>query len=501
MTTYLGIDTSTTATKALIIDADGVALGVGKAEYGYETPRPGWSEQDPDLWWSGTVTAIREATAISGVDPSSVDAIGLTGQMHGLVALDANDCPVRPAILWNDQRTAGQCDEIRRRVGRDRLIEVTGNDALTGFTAPKILWIRDEEPERYARISTVLLPKDYVRLRLTNEHAVDRAGGSGTLLFNLERRDWSDEIIESLDLSRDWFPRTFEGTDITGYVTEEAASLTGLRPGIPVVGGAGDQAANGVGTGAVEPGMVAVSLGTSGVVFAATDRPVIDSDARLHSFCHAVPGMWHQMGVMLSAAGSLRWFRDTIAPEASYEDLSVGAERVAPGSDGLLFLPYLTGERTPHPDPDARGAFVGLTVRHTRAHLARAVMEGVAFGLRDSLEIIREQSDVREIRVAGGGAGSAVWLQILADVFDAEVRTVDVPESAAYGAALLAAVGAGAYPSVREAVASTVRTGDRYQPGPVAARYEDAYGTYRNLYPALRDISHRLGSIERASIE
>jgi xylulokinase len=501
MTTYLGIDTSTTATKALIIGADGVALGVGKAEYGYETPRPGWSEQDPDLWWDGTVTAIREATAISGVDPSSVDAIGLTGQMHGLVALDANDRPVRPAILWNDQRTAAQCDEIRRRVGRDRLIEVTGNDALTGFTAPKILWIRDEEPESYARISTVLLPKDYVRLRLTNEHAVDRAGGSGTLLFNLEQRDWSDEIIESLDLSRDWFPRTFEGTDITGYLTEEAASLTGLRPGIPVVGGAGDQAANGVGTGAVEPGMVAVSLGTSGVVFAATDRPVIDADARLHSFCHAVPGMWHQMGVMLSAAGSLRWFRDTIAPDASYEDLSVGAEGVAPGSDGLLFLPYLTGERTPHPDPDARGAFVGLTVRHTRAHLARAVMEGVAFGLRDSLEIIREQSDVREIRVAGGGAGSAVWLQILADVFGAEVRTVDVPESSAYGAALLAAVGAGAYPSVGEAVASTVRTGDRYQPGPVAARYEDAYGAYGTLYPALRDISHRLGSIERASIE
>ncbi len=501
MTTDLGIDTATTATKALLVGADGTAFGAGKAEYGYDTPRPGWSEQDPDLWWNGTVTAIREAIVISGVEPSSVGAVGLTGQMHGLVALDAKDRPVRPAILWNDQRTAAQCEEIRRRVGSDRLIEVTGNDALTGFTAPKILWMRDEEPENYARISTVLLPKDYVRFRLTGEHAVDRAGGSGTLLFDLEQRDWSDEIIESLDLPRDWFPQTFEGTDITGYLTDEAASITGLRPGIPVVGGAGDQAANGVGTGAVEPGMVAVSLGTSGVVFAATDRPVIDPDARLHSFCHAVPGMWHQMGVMLSAAGSFRWFRDTVAPNVSFADLSLEAGDVAPGSDGLLFLPYLTGERTPQPDPEARGAFVGLTVRHTRAHLARAVMEGVGFGLRDSLEIIRERSDVREIRVAGGGATSSVWLQILADIFGEPIRTVDVPESAAYGAALLAAVGAGAYATVGEAVAATIRTGDRHQPGPAAARYDDVYASYRNLYPALRDISHQLGSLERARIE
>jgi xylulokinase len=500
MTSYLGIDTSTTATKALIIDTDGAALGVGKAEYGYDTPRPGWSEQDPDLWWNGTVTAIREAVALSGVDPASVAAVGITGQMHGLVALDESDRPVRPSILWNDQRTASQCDEIRRRVGRDRLIEITGNDALTGFTAPKILWMRDEEPENYSRISVVLLPKDYVRLRLTGEHAVDRAGASGTLLFNLEERDWSDEVIESLDLPRGWFPQTFEGTDITGYVTEEAASLTGLRAGIPVVGGAGDQAANGVGTGAVEPGTVAVSLGTSGVIFAATDRAVIDSDARLHSFCHAVPGLWHQMGVMLSAAGSLRWFRDTVAPDISFADLSLEAGSVAPGADGLVFLPYLTGERTPHPDPEARGAFVGLTVRHTRAHLARAVMEGVAFGLRDSLEIIREQSDVGDIRVAGGGAGSTVWLQILADVFGADVRTVDVPESAAYGAALLSAVGAGAYPTVGRAVEATIRTGERYRPSPAATRYEDMYGIYRSLYPSLREISHQLSRIEEAPI-
>ncbi len=498
MTVYLGIDTSTTATKALLVDASGEVLGIGKAEYDYATPRPGWSEQDPDLWWRGTIEAIREAVAISDVDPSRIAAVGVTGQMHGLVALDASDHSIRPSILWNDQRTAAQCDEIRRRVGRDRLIAITGNDALTGFTAPKILWMREEEPENYARISTVLLPKDYVRLRLTGERAVDRAGASGTLLFNLEQRDWSDEIIESLDLPRDWFPKTFEGTDVTGYLTDEAASLTGLRPGTPVVGGAGDQAANGVGTGAVEAGTVAVSLGTSGVVFAATDRPAIDPDARLHSFCHAVPGLWHQMGVMLSAAGSLRWFRDTIAPDISFAELSLEAGGVAPGSDGLVFLPYLTGERTPHPDPEARGAFVGLTVRHTRAHLARAVMEGVAFGLRDSLEIIREQSTVREIRVAGGGAASRVWLQILADVFGAEVRSVDVPESAAFGTALLAAVAVGAYPTVGDAVAATIRTGAQYQPGPSASRYEEMYEIYRSLYPALRDISHRLGNLERA---
>lgn len=499
MTTYLGIDTSTTATKAVLVGGDGAVLGVGKDEYGYDTPRPGWSEQDPDLWWNGTIAAIREAVTLSGIDPTSVAAIGITGQMHGLVALDASDRPVRPAILWNDQRTATQCDDIRSRVGRDRLIEITGNDALTGFTAPKILWIRDEEPENYARISAILLPKDYVRLRLTGEHAVDRAGASGTLLFNLAQRDWSDEILESLDLPRDWFPQTFEGTDVTGYVTEEAALLTGLRPGTPVVGGGGDQAANGVGTGAVEAGTIAVSLGTSGVVFAATDRPVVDSDARLHSFCHAVPGLWHQMGVMLSAAGSLRWFRDTIAPDTSFAELSSEAGGVNPGSDGLLFLPYLTGERTPHPDPEARGAFVGLTVRHTRAHMARAVMEGVAFGLRDSLEIVREQSAVREIRVAGGGADSLVWLQILADVFGEPIRTVDVPESAAFGAALLAAVGDGAYRTVGDAVVATIRTGERYEPGPETAHYEDAYLIYRSLYPALRDISHELGSIERTS--
>lgn len=498
VTTYLGIDTSTTATKALLIDADGNVLGIGRSEYDYATPMPGWSEQDPDLWWNGTIDAIREATRLSGVDPSTVAAVGITGQMHGLVALDANDRPIRPSILWNDQRTATQCDEIRERVGRDRLIAVTGNDALTGFTAPKILWMRDEEPENYARISTILLPKDYVRLRLTGVRAVDRAGASGTLLFDLEQRDWSDEVIESLGLQRDWFPSTFEGTDVTGHITDEAASLTGLKPGTPVIGGAGDQAANGVGTGAVEPGTVAVSLGTSGVVFAATDRPVVDADARLHSFCHAVPGLWHQMGVMLSAAGSLRWFRDTVAPDASFADLSSEAGTVAPGSDGLLFLPYLTGERTPHPDPEARGAFVGLTVRHTRAHLTRAVMEGVAFGLRDSLEIIREQSEVREIRVAGGGAASPEWLQILADVFGAEVCTVDVPESAAFGVALLAAVAAGEYPTAGDAVDATIRTGKTYLPDSDTTRYRDMHDIYRSLYPTLRDISHQLALREVA---
>lgn len=495
MNTYLGIDCSTTATKAILIDEAGAVVGVAASEYPYETPKPLWSQQDPDLWWRATVQSIRQVVSRSGVSPQAVKGIGLTGQMHGLVLLDKEGAVLRPAILWNDQRTQAQCDEIRARLGRERLIQVTGNDALTGFTAPKILWVQQEEPDIYGRIAHILLPKDYVRFKLTGAYAVDKAGGAGTLLFDLKRRDWSPEVVAALDMDPDWLPPTFEGTAVTGTLSPAAAAATGLPAGIPVVGGGGDQAANAVGTGAVVEGIVALSLGTSGVVFAATDTPAIEPAGRLHAFCHAVPGKWHFMGVMLSAAGSLRWFRDTLAPGTDFADLVATATAVNAGSDGLLFLPYLTGERTPHPDPLARGAFVGLTVRHGREHMTRAVLEGVAFGLGDSFELMRQAgiTAIRQVRVSGGGARSPLWRQILADVFDTELVTVNTAEGAAYGAALLAATGSGAFASVEEACAATIQITGTTAPGHHRAIYQELYPLYRDLYPALKPTFHALG--------
>jgi xylulokinase len=488
----LGIDTSTTATKAVVIDRDGRTVAEGVSEYGYDIPRPGWSEQAPANWWTATIAAVRSALAAAGLGGDDIAAIGLTGQMHGLVVLDRNREVIRPAILWNDQRTAAQCDDIRRRVGPRRLVEVTGNDALTGFTAPKLLWVHDEEPEHFGRIAHVLLPKDYVRLRLTDELAVDKADGAGTLLFDLATRDWSPEVLRALELDPAWFPTTHEGPSVTGQVTSAAAEATGLRAGTPVIAGGGDQAANAVGVGVVDPGTMALSLGTSGVVFAATDAPRFEPNGRVHAFCHAVPDRWHLMGVMLSAAGSLRWYRDTLAPEASFPDLSDEAATAPAGSDGLLFLPYLTGERTPHPDPEARGAFVGLTVQHERAHLTRAVLEGVAFGLRDGLDLMLAAGTPKpaQIRASGGGVRSAVWRQILADVLEAEIATIATAEGAAFGAGLLAAVGAGWFDSVQEAVAAVVEVTPAAEPGPDRERYRELHGRYQQLYPALADHFH-----------
>ncbi len=496
MTYYLGIDTSTTATKALLIDAAGSVVAVGRSEYDFETPRPLWSEQSPHLWWDATVEAIEAALRTADIDGAAVGAVGLTGQMHGLVLLDEAGEALRPAILWNDQRTQAECDEIRELIGRHRLIEITGNDALTGFTAPKILWVRNNEPELFARTKHVLLPKDYVRFRLTGEVAVDRAGGSGTMLFDLASRDWSADVVDALGIPRSVLPQTHEGPAITGTLSGMAAAATGLRPGTPVVAGGGDQAANGVGVGAVVPGIVAISIGTSGVVFAAADRPIIEPEGRLHAFCHAVPGTWHLMGVMLSAAGSYRWFRDALAPDHDYGALDAAAAAVGPGSNGLVFLPYLSGERTPHPDPTARGAFVGLTVRHELGHLARAVMEGVTFGLRDSVELMANEMDIGDVRVSGGGAASDIWLRIVADVLGRPVRVVGTAESAAHGASLLAAVGDGAFGSVREACAAAVRLGDVIEPSSDAAPYDEAYRVYRDLYPALRHPFGRLSALD-----
>jgi xylulokinase len=490
----LGIDVSTTATKTILVDGAGAVRGIGVAEYPYATPRPQWSEQDPDLWWTGTQAAIRAALADAGADAGEVAAVGLTGQMHGSVLLDAADRPVRPAILWNDQRTAAECDAIRAALGRERLIRITGNDALTGFTAPKLLWVRAHEPDAWARVTGVMLPKDFVRLRLTGERAVDKADGAGTLLFDLARRDWSAEVLAALELDSALFPPTFEGPVVTGAVTAAAAETTGLRAGTPVVGGGGDQSANAVGVGVVDPGSAALSLGTSGVVFAATDRPLYEPDGRVHAFCHAVPDRWHLMSVMLSAAGSFRWFRDALAPGVDFGDLAGEAADIAPGSDGLLFLPYLTGERSPHPDPLARGAFVGLTVGHDRRHLTRAVLEGVAFGLRDGLDLMRDAGMPLpdRLRASGGGTASPVWRQILADVLGMELVGLGTTEGAAYGAALLATPAAGLFGSVAEAVAEVVSVTPMARPGPAAARYAELHATYRELYPALAPLFPRL---------
>ena len=489
----LGIDVSTTATKAVLIDDSGVVRGVGASEYGFEVPQPLWSEQEPGLWWDGAVAAIRSVLESTGVAGEDVAAIGLTGQMHGAVLLDRAGEALRPAILWNDQRTGAECDSIRRAVGPERLIAITGNDALTGFTAPKLVWVRDNERDVWNRVAHVLLPKDYLRLRLTGDYALDKADGAGTLLFDLAARDWSPEVLEALEIDPAWLPPTFEGPTVTGSITAPAAAATGLRAGTPVVAGGGDQAANAVGVGAVTEGTVALSLGTSGVLFATTNRPLFEPAGRVHAFCHAVPDRWHMMSVMLSAAGSLRWFRDALAPGVEFADLVAPAAEVPPGSDGLVFLPYLTGERSPHPDPLARGAFVGLTVGHDRRHLTRAVLEGVAFGLRDGLDLMIEagMAAPRQIRASGGGTASELWRQILADVLGAEIATVNTSEGAAYGAGLLAAVGAGWYPSVEAAAAELVRATPVAAPGPDAERYVEALEVYRGLYPALAPTFHR----------
>jgi xylulokinase len=492
MPLVLGIDVSTTATKAVLIDDAGSVRAIATSEYGVSRPRPLWSEQDPALWWEATIASVRGVLATPGVQPDAIAAVGLTGQMHGLVLLDRSARFLRPAILWNDQRTADACDLIRRVVGPERLISITGNDALTGFTAPKLVWVHEHEPDTWRRVAHVLLPKDVVRLRLTGELATDKADGSGTILFELAARDWSPEMLADLEIERAWLPATFEGPQVTGAITSRASEATGLRVGTPVVAGGGDQAANAVGVGAIAEGTVALSLGTSGVIFAATSAPVRDPLGRVHAFCHAVPDRWHLMSVMLSAGGSLRWFRDALAPGETFDALVNSAADVQAGTEGLWFLPYLTGERSPHPDPMARGAFVGLTIDHDRRHLTRAVIEGVAFGLRDGLELMLAAGMAvpTQIRASGGGIASPLWRQILADVLSAEIATVSTTEGAAHGAGILAAVGAGWFASVDDATRALVTAAPVASPGPEAAGYAPAYEQYRRLYPALAPTFH-----------
>jgi xylulokinase len=486
---FLGIDTSTTSSKALLVDKCGEVVAVASSPHTLQTPRPLWSEQYPREWWEAVSVSIRLVLEKAGIGGESVAAVGLTGQMHGLVLLDQEGKVLRPAILWNDQRTQAQCDKIHRRIGREKFIQTTGNVALTGFTAPKILWVAENEPEVYARAKHVLLPKDYIRFRLTGEYEMDKADGSGTILFNLEKRDWSAEILAALGIPAEWMPPTYEGPEFTGRIAPEAAIATGLKAGTPVVAGGGDQAAQAVGVGAVEPGVVALTVGTSGVVFATTPSALVEPEGRLHAFCHAVPGMWHFMGVMLSAAGSLQWYRDTLAPGVSFDDLLKEAETVPAGSEGLQFLPYLSGERTPYPDPLARGAWVGLTLRHGRGHLTRALLEGVSFGLKDSFMLIQNTGlgEIRQVRASGGGTKGALWRQILASVLEAELVTVNTTEGAAYGAALLAGVGAGAWTDVPAACAAAVKVTGRTRPDPAQVEaYRKSYPLYRELYPALK---------------
>jgi xylulokinase len=496
MSYLLGIDVGTTGSKALLVGADGAVKGSATTEYPMFTPQPLWAEQDPADWWAATVNSIRQVLGEGEVKPGQVAGIGLTGQMHGLVLLDAGGEVLRPCIMWNDQRTAAQCAAITEKVGARRVLQLTGNPVLPGFTAPKIAWVREHEPQVYNRIAKVLLPKDYVRYRLTGAFFGEVSDASGTSMFDVGRREWSDEMLAALNVPREWLPEVTESPVVSARTSAKAAAETGLKQGTPVVGGGGDQAAQAVGTGIVAEGVVSVTLGTSGVVFASSEAYRTEPEGKLHAFCHAVPGMWHLMGVMLSAAGSFRWYRDALgdleqvqAAESgrdTYDLLTEAAVEVPPGCEGLLFLPYLTGERTPYPDPNARGVFFGLTLRHRKAHLTRAVLEGVAFGLRDSLELMRALGlTIEQVRASGGGARSPLWRQILTDVFDTEIVRVNVTEGAAYGAALLAGVGAGVYSGVAEACEAVIRATERTEPGPASAAYADYYPRFRALYPAL----------------
>ena len=495
----LGIDVGTGGSRAILINEQGKVLASATENHEpFASPKTGWAEQAPEDWWRASQIAIRSVLKQGALDPDTVTGIGLSGQMHGAVLLDASGSVVRPAIIWCDQRTQTQCQWLTDTIGAARLIELTSNPALTGFTLPKLLWVREHEPNEWTQVKRVLLPKDYVRLRLTGAYATDVADASGTLLFDVSSRRWSPEILDATGLPLDHLPSVFEGPDVTGAITADAASATGLPVKTPVVAGGGDQAAGAVGMGIVQPGAVSATIGTSGVVFAATDRPALDPEGRVHTFCHAVPNRWHVMGVTQAAGLSLRWFHNEFGTVKNdddrdpYEQLCDEAATIGAGADDLLWAPYLMGERTPHLDPNARAALVGLTVSHTRAHIIRAILEGVAFSLRDSFTIFEEMKvPVQEIRLGGGGARSTLWQQIQADVYGQQVLTLTAEEGAAYGAALLAGVGTGVWSSVDEACNQTVTVASRVDPDvKTAKRMTDHYTRYRSLYPALKKVAY-----------
>ena len=508
MSVTLGIDVGTSGTKTLAMDETGKILASATAEYPCDHPRPGWSEQDPALWWKAVVTTVHAVLAKGGLRPADVAGVGLSGQMHGSVFLDADGHVIRPALLWNDQRTALQCAEIEQKAGgREALVRMVANPALTGFTAPKILWVRKHEPAAWDRVRQVLLPKDYIRYRLTGTYSTEVSDASGTLLLDVAHRRWSTDLLSKLDLDPALLPACYESPEVSGKVSALGASETGLAVGTPVVGGGGDQPAGAIGNGIVRSGVVSATMGTSGVVFAHTSEPGFDPLGRLQRGCHAVPGAWHVMGVVLAAGGSFQWFRNQLGQDEiarakelkvdPYELLTKEAAHIKPGAEGLFFLPYLTGERTPHFDPDAKGAWIGLTVRHGRAHMIRSVLEGATYAMRDSLELIREMGvSISQIRLSGGGARNLLWRQIQADIYGHDVHTLNSTEGPAFGVALLAQVGTGGFSNVPEACDATIRLADQTRLDPKAkVVYDRSYPLYRQLYKDLRGSFAAIGKL------
>jgi len=502
---FIGIDVGTSSIKALLVNPNGEVLANSNPQYPFQTPAPLWAETDPEVWWHATCAALKEL--LKDQKPERIGGVGLTGQMHGLVLLDQEGQPLRPCIMWNDQRSYKECDEMTESIGQSEVLRITGNPILAGFTAPKLRWVEKNEPEIFSKISKVLLPKDFIRYRLTGEFFSDVSDASGTSMLNVGKRQWSDEILSAMGWPRDWLPEVTESTIASAKISPSVSDLTGLVAGTPVIAGGGDQSAQAVGCGIVKQGMVSATLGTSGVVFAQSDEYRVEPEGKLHAFCHAMPGKWHLMGVMLSAAGSFQWFKNELGKEEqkreeagegnAYDFLTGAAADVAPGCEGLIFLPYLSGERTPHPDPHARGAFVGITLRHGKPHLTRAVLEGVSFGLKDSLSLMQSLGvQPEKVILSGGGARSDVWKQMLANVFETPCTLVNATEGAAYGAALLASVGCGAYSCVEGASKAWIRETEQIRVGANHLEYQKNYKVYQDLYPALKASFSKL-TVER----
>lgn len=499
MNYFIGIDIGTTGVKAVLMDVNGIVVTTATNEYPMFTPQPLWAEQNPEDWWNATCKSISEVINKANINSSDIKGIGLTGQMHGLVTIDSNGKVLYPCIMWNDQRTSEECKEITDKIGFKNLLSITGNQVLPGFTAPKIIWLRKNKPEVFSRINRILLPKDYIRYKLTDEFFTDVSDASGTSLLNVKERTWSKEILNKIEISSEWLPEVVESIAQTGSISKQASNLTGLTEGTPVFAGGGDQAAGAIGSGAVKEGIVSIVLGTSGVVFTHSNDYRIEPEGKLHAFCHSVPGKWHLMGVTLSAAGSFRWYRDAFAQQEKleaeksgrdvYEILTSQAESVPAGSEGLFFLPYLTGERTPYPDPNAKGAFIGLNVRHTKSYLIRAVLEGVAYSLKDCYELISNLGIKAErLIISGGGAKSKLWRSIISDIFNAEINTLTCTEGAPYGAAILAAVGSENYKNVNEACEKILKIDSKIEPDKKrVSTYNDFYSIYKQLYPQLKN--------------